>query len=164
MLIASLQCHWLISLYRDLQKYPCFCGFEWCTLRFFFFFKLRLPCFLRLLWTNSFQGDQFCAFYAPTFGFSYPLEALSLCTPCWALFTIFTFAGKYYGLYLLLVRATGSTHCWYVLQVVAITRICLQSSCIIGTCYACIHKLLLLTSFLVVLGNFCSWPISEPCI
>ena len=97
MSLAGLQFHWLISLYRDVQKYPCFCGFEWCTLinlfnylllLFFFFFKLHLPCFLRLPWTNSFQGGQSCALYTPTFGFSYPLEALSLCTPRWVLLTI----------------------------------------------------------------------------
>ena len=135
--LAGLQCHWLISLYRNLQKYPCLCGFEWCNLRIFFF-KLRLPCFLRLPWTNSFQGGQSCALYTPTFGFSYPLEALSLCTPRWALLTIcilcqdvlrlVPIAGTCYSLYPLLVHA----------KVVAMTGICLQSALlpIAGTCYS----------------------------
>ena len=35
MLLADLQCHWLILMCRDLQNYPCLCGFEWCTLRIF---------------------------------------------------------------------------------------------------------------------------------
>ena len=138
MLLAGLQCHWLISLYRDLQKYP-------CLLLDFFFFKLRLPYFLRLPWTNSFQGGQSCALYTPTFGFSYLLEALSLCTPRWALLTISTtcwdvlrlvsIIGTCYSLYPLLVHTTSCNHYWYVLQVVPITRICLQSAPIIGTCY-----------------------------
>ena len=155
MLLVGLQCHWLISLYRDLQKYPCFCSFEWCSLRFFCFFfcfcflKLQLPCFLRLPWTNSFQGDQSCALYTPTFGFSYPLEAFSLCTPHWALLTICTFAGMCYGLYLLLVRVTACTHYWYMLRVVTITDVRYKLYLLLGYAYnlhllleyvmACIH-------------------------
>ena len=131
-------------MHRDLQKYPCFYGFEWCTLRIFF--KLRLPCFLRLPWTNSFQGGQSCTLYTPTFGFSYPLEALSLCNPrwalrkictlCWDVLRLVSIVATCYSLYPLLVRATSCTHCWYVLQVVPITRICLQPAPIIRMCYS----------------------------
>ena len=147
MSLTNLQCHWLISLYRDLQKYPCFCGFEWCILRIFFF-KLHLPCFLRFPWTNSFQGGQSYALYTPTFGFSYPLEAFSLytprwallsnCTLCWDMLRLVPIAGTCYSFYPLLVHATVSTHCWYMLQVVAMTGICLQSALlpIAGTCYS----------------------------
>ena len=137
MSLVGLQCHWLISLYRDLQKYPCFCGFKWCTLRIFYFFifflifKLRLPSILRLPWTNSFQGGQSCALYTPTFGLSYPLEALSLCTPCWTLLTICTLcwdvlwlvpiAGTCYNLNPLLVRATSCSHDWDMLTIYTFT-------------------------------------------
>ena len=104
--------------------------------------------FLRLPWTNSFQGGQSCALYTPTFGFSYPLEALFLCTPRWALLTICTLcwdvlwlvpiAGICYSLYPLLVRATSCTHYWDMLTI-------------------CTHYWDVLRLISI---NFCSWPVS----
>ena len=150
--------------------------------------------------------------YTPIFEFLYPLEALFLCTPRWAMLTICTLcwdvlrlvpiAGTCYGLYPLLVHGTGCTHCWDMLRFVPITGTCyrlyplliraiacthywyvlrvapITSMCyrlypllryayylhpLLGCATVCIHKHLLLTSFLVVVGNFCSWPISRSC-
>ena len=108
---------------------------------FFGFLKLQLPCFLRFPWTSSFQWDQSFALYTPTFGFSYPLEAFSLCTPHWALLTICTFAGMCYGLYLLLVRVTACTHYWYLLRVIPIAGTCYRLYLLLGYAYN-LHPLL----------------------
>ena len=74
--------------------------------------------------------------YTPVFGFSYPLEALSLCTPCWAV----------YNLHPLLGRAMACIYCWYVLLFVSITSTCYRLYPLLVRATACIHKLLLLTS------------------
>ena len=136
MSLASLQCHWLISFYRDLQKYPCFCGFEWFTLRIFLSYAFLAS--LGSLEPIPFKEVNLVHFIHPFLGFhthSRLFLFVPFVGPC---LQFAPFARTCYGLYLLPVRATACTHCWYILQVVTMIGICLQSTLlpIAGTCYS----------------------------
>ena len=160
MSLTGLQCHWLISLYRDLQKYPCFCGFEWCTLRIFFLSYTFLAS-LGSLEPIPFKEVNLVHFIHPLLGFHTHLRLflfVPLVGPC---LQIAPFVGTCYSLYPLLVHATVRTHCWYMLQVVAMTRICLQSVLlpIVGTCYSLCPQTFAFEHFL---GH--TWKLSGPCI
>ena len=95
------------------------------------------------------------------------------CTHCWDMLRFVPITGTCYRLYPLLIRAIACTHYWYVLRVAPITSTCYRLypllryayylHPLLGCATVCIHKHLLLTSFLVVVGNFCSWPISRSC-
>ena len=114
MLLDGLQCHWLISLYRDLQKYPCFCGFEWCTLRIFFLSYA----FLASL--GSLEPIPF-----KKVNLKHIIHPLWVFIPTRGSFSLYPSLGHTYNLHPLLGRATACIHCWDVLQVLPIT----------GTCY-----------------------------
>ena len=154
MLLVGLQCHWLISLYRDLQKYPCFCSFEWCTLRFFFFFLFFkvTTSLLPQAPLNQFLSRRsiLCTLYThfwvfiPTRGFFSLYSSLGLAYNlhlCWDVLRLVSFASTCYSLYPLLVFATGYTHCWYVLRVVPIAGTCYRLYLLLGYAYN-LHPLL----------------------
>jgi len=110
MSLAGLQCHWLISLYRDLQKYPCLCDFEWCTLRIFFLSYAFLAS-LGSLEPIPFKEVNLVHFTHPLLGF-HTHSRLFLFVPLVGLCLQFaSFARTCYGLYLLLVRTTVCTQC-----------------------------------------------------
>ena len=152
MLLAGLQCHWLISLYRDLQKYPCFWGFEWCTLRFFFFFFFLSYAFLASLGsleTIPFKEVNLVHFIHPLLGFHTHSRLFLFVLQVGPYLQFTPFAGTCYDLYLLLVRGTCCTHHWYVLQVVTIASTWYMLYLLLGYAYnlhpllgcaiACIH-------------------------
>ena len=147
MLPVGLQFHWLISLYRDLQKYPCFCGFEWCTLRIFLSYALLAS--LGSLEPIPFKEVNLVHFIHFLLGFhthSRFFLFVPLVGPC---LQFAPFAGTCYGLYLLLVCAITFTHYWYVLWVVPIASTCYRLYPLQGYAYnlhpllecatACIH-------------------------
>ena len=128
--------------YRDLRKYPCFCGFEWCTLKIFIFYFI-LFLFLSYAFLASlgslepipFKELNLVHFIHPLLGFHTHLRLFLFVPLVGSCLQFAPFARTCYGLYLLLVRATACTRYWYVLRVVPITGICLQSVPIIGMCY-----------------------------
>ena len=108
MSLAGLQCHWLISLYRDLQKYPCFCSFEWCTFRIFLSYTFLAS--LGSLEPIPFKEVNLVHFIHPLLGFHTHLRLflfVPLVGPC---LQIAPFVGTCYDLYLLLVHATACAH------------------------------------------------------
>ena len=136
MSLVGLQCHWLISLYGDLQKYPCLWASSDVLLEFFLSYA-----FLASLGSPEpipFKEVNLVHFTYSLLGFhaySRLFLFVPLIGPC---LQFASFARMCYGLYLLLVRVTVCTHCWYMLQVVAMTGVCLQSALlpIASMCYS----------------------------
>ena len=77
------------------------------------------------------------------------------------------FAETCYNLYLLLVRATTYTYCWYVLRLIPIASTCYGLYPLLVCVTSCTHywdMLTICTHYWDVLRlvsvNFCSWPVS----